>query len=266
MRFVFFVINKLKADNWGEDHTHNCWEIVYNANAAGMLCFKGQKVPYQADCVFVHPPRSIHNCYNEKKAVHYCIGLAGPELGGLREGMILPGNELKTCFEEIVSEINARKPFYKELIELKSQELIIQLKRDMRLSVTTPDQEIPSGVKETKKILDSEYNRKVDLTFLSNEVMLSADYLRHEFKKHYGVSPIQYLINRRIEYAKFLLNTSKTSIKEIAYQCGFENEFYFSRIFKRFTGASPKSYRSMLEKRLTAAGFDEKLDPGRPEG
>ncbi len=79
------------------------------------------------------------------------------------------------------------------------------------------------------------------------------DYIRHEFKKHYGVSPIQYLINRRMEYAKHLLNTSGMSVKQIAYQCGFENEYYFSRIFKKLTGYSPSQYRAMLGRGLASA-------------
>ena len=68
-------------------------------------------------------------------------------------------------------------------------------------------------------------------------------HLVHTFTKHLGVSPINYVINKRIQEAKNLLATTSYSIRDIASIVGFGNSSYFSQMFKKVTGISPKSYR-----------------------
>ena len=61
------------------------------------------------------------------------------------------------------------------------------------------------------------------------------------FKSKTGISPKQYLLNYRIEQAKLLLRMG-TSVKNTAASCGFNDSFYFSRVFKEYTGSSPSRY------------------------
>jgi YesN/AraC family two-component response regulator len=65
------------------------------------------------------------------------------------------------------------------------------------------------------------------------------------FLKETGLSPTEYMNNLRIEKAKKLLtdNSQESSISDIAEQCGIKDPFYFSRIFKKFTGDTPSEYR-----------------------
>ena len=59
-----------------------------------------------------------------------------------------------------------------------------------------------------------------------------------------GISPINYLINRRIEESKNLLTTTNYSIRDISTIVGFSNSSYFSQMFKKFTGDSPRAYKN----------------------
>lgn len=63
------------------------------------------------------------------------------------------------------------------------------------------------------------------------------------FHQAYGIPPKQYLTRMRIERAKELLLVTRQSVKEIAFQCGYENEFFFYRIFKKYTGITPTAFR-----------------------
>jgi len=243
MQLVFFVINDLKADFWCDVHVHACWEIVYNVSAPGTVVIGDREIEYKPRQILVHRPGSPHNCYNKDSTVHYCLGALGDEIEGLEEGVFDGGGGIAEIVGQLAAETSTRGAYYKELIELKAREVILLLRR-LQLGDTGLDgRGIPMRIRDMKGILDREYQKKIDLTFLSNEVLLSVDYIRHEFKKHYGVSPLQYLIKKRVDYAKHLLITSPMSIKQVAYQCGFENEYYFSRLFKKLTGISPRQYR-----------------------
>lgn len=68
-------------------------------------------------------------------------------------------------------------------------------------------------------------------------------YFRRKFKIIFGISPSQYVRKIRIDYAKELLMLNQYSVSEIAAMTGYENVYYFSRIFKEITGMSPTEFR-----------------------
>ena len=84
---------------------------------------------------------------------------------------------------------------------------------------------------------------KLNLTDLANHYGLSESGLIYKFKKQLGITPIEALIKLRMEHAAALLLNSDLKVYEIAADCGYENEFYFSNAFKKQTGLSPSAYR-----------------------
>jgi AraC-like DNA-binding protein len=68
---------------------------------------------------------------------------------------------------------------------------------------------------------------------------ISASGLQRYFNRYYGISPKQYIIKLRLERAAELLLSEGLSVKEIAFTCGFTDEKYFSRLFKKKYGYSP---------------------------
>ena len=64
------------------------------------------------------------------------------------------------------------------------------------------------------------------------------------FRKAYGIAPKEYLISMRIERAKELLLTTTDPVKSIAGQCGYDNEFYFFRLFRKQVRTTPAAYRA----------------------
>ena len=68
--------------------------------------------------------------------------------------------------------------------------------------------------------------------------------MAHLFKSQTGVSPIKYLITRRMEEAQHLLRETDLPIRAIAEKVGYDDPAYFSQIFKRTVGSSPLSYRN----------------------
>ena len=71
---------------------------------------------------------------------------------------------------------------------------------------------------------------------------ISETYLRILFHDTFSVSPILYVRNMRIKYAKELLRSGEYSVMDVALLSGFNDSAYFSREFRKATGVSPKKY------------------------
>jgi AraC family transcriptional regulator, arabinose operon regulatory protein len=99
----------------------------------------------------------------------------------------------------------------------------------------------------------------LDTTALARRVGLGASQLRRLFVARYGMSPSAWLMRLRLERARDLLATTDLSVGAVAQACGYEDPFWFSRAFRRASGASPQAWRG---KRLhDAVGRD---GPPRP--
>ena len=94
--------------------------------------------------------------------------------------------------------------------------------------------------------LNVHYREDLALNDLSETFDISASHVIHVFKPLFGLSPIQYLIHRRIGEAQHMLRRTTQRADEIAAQIGIPNRIYFYRTFKRLTGLSPSQYRSAV--------------------
>ncbi len=103
-------------------------------------------------------------------------------------------------------------------------------------------------VEKTLKIMRENLHRELPLGELAQSVNLSIWRLSHVFRSEVGVSPIQYLRVLRMEKAKYLLETSFLSVKEITYQVGLRDESHFVRDFKKTYGAWPTMYRTAFNR------------------
>jgi AraC-like DNA-binding protein len=78
----------------------------------------------------------------------------------------------------------------------------------------------------------------------------NADYFRRAFRERIGYTPQKFLEFKKMERAMHILGTGK-SVKETAAEIGYEDAYFFSRMFKRYLGASPSTYRLRGRERLT---------------
>jgi len=110
-------------------------------------------------------------------------------------------------------------------------------------------------------MMRDDLRRELSLAGLAQSVNLSVWRLSHIFRSDVGMSPIQYLKFLRMEKAKYLLETSFLSVKEITHRVGLNDESHFVRDFKKVYGLPPANYR-LLFKEGQLKGPDEKDMPG----
>ena len=87
------------------------------------------------------------------------------------------------------------------------------------------------------------YAEKISLEDAAAYVALSKSYLSRIFKEETGESFSAYINKVRIDKAKLMLLDNGTPLVEVASECGFEDQSYFTKVFKRLVGVSPKRYR-----------------------
>ena len=100
-----------------------------------------------------------------------------------------------------------------------------------------------SAAEKLKKMLDSCEKTRFHLAEYAEKNGKTEAYLIREFRKKYAVSPYQYLLTRKLDIARQLLRYSNLSIKEIAEQLCFSDQYYFSNYFKKAFGVSPKFFK-----------------------
>lgn len=89
-------------------------------------------------------------------------------------------------------------------------------------------------------------HKKISLAEIGESTGLSYVQFIRRFKQHTGLTPSEYVAVLRLQKAKLLLLQTALPIKEIAYTCGFENEYYFSNFFKKHTNSSPSAFRNSM--------------------
>lgn len=102
------------------------------------------------------------------------------------------------------------------------------------------DKHITAVIRYMYKNLD----RNLRLEDLANELHLSKSYINTGFKKYANKSPIDFFIHLKMQEACKLLKSTDMYILEISHTLGYDDQYYFSRIFKKVIGVSPKEYRN----------------------
>jgi AraC-like DNA-binding protein/ligand-binding sensor protein len=125
-----------------------------------------------------------------------------------------------------------------------------------------------SALKKAERLIVENFSRKISLQEIADASGLSAPYFSTIFKEEMGENLSKYINRLRVEKSCRMLLDTKLSLSEIASACGFEDQSWFSKIFKTHTGTSPGKYRSqgggvvreISEKNLSQAYLDTLRD------
>ena len=100
-------------------------------------------------------------------------------------------------------------------------------------------------VKNVVLYVESNLSGDISLKQLAEMNGVSATYLSTTFKKETGKAFADYVNGKRIDSAKHLLKTTRLQIQTVAQHCGFLDVQYFAKVFKKYTGRTPREYREL---------------------
>ncbi len=139
------------------------------------------------------------------------------------------------------NEIYIRGSIY-QLVAIMLREGFLAMPNEPRLEAAL--EKIMPALEFTEK----NFQTKIELDTVSEFCKMDRFNFCKSFKKATGTTFVSYLNDRRIKYAEVLLMNTADTITEIAFACGFASLQYFNRIFYKYRGLSPSSYRKMLIK------------------
>ena len=150
--------------------------------------------------------------------------------------------DLLTAFTQLLGTVSQVEAGYQQVVAGITLQIIGLLNR---INLTEKTDNDPASVWVSKAILklQSELSNAVRMEDLIEEFPISYSSFRKSFKRITGESPNQYHLNLRLNKAEELLKTTTLTVTEIGYHTGFDSPFYFSRLFKKKFGVSPKFLR-----------------------
>ncbi|SER66557.1 helix-turn-helix domain-containing protein [Pedobacter rhizosphaerae] len=166
---------------------------------------------------------------------------------------INPGRGINRSNDPLVYEKDVYYKEYTELNNLQSisaqyetQGIILQLiSKFLKPELFIKDRSVvkPSTVMDAIGHIQINIKTPLKISQLAARANLSTDYFSRLFHRYTGQSPVNYILQKRIERAQYLIITTKKQQEEIAELTGFDNVHYFSRVFKKMTGLTPGAYR-----------------------
>lgn len=149
-------------------------------------------------------------------------------------------NEFDSLFLNIEETHKEIRPMSEQLAMNLLERLLIRCYEESSLADHAP---MDHRILEACQILSASLSAEVSIEELAEQVFLSPSRLAHLFREQVGVSIVRWREDQRIIRAKLLLQTTPLPVAVIGQQTGYDDQLYFSRVFKKRVGVSPSEYR-----------------------
>ena len=235
-------------------HAHSYTELFYIIGGDGQFLIDDERFPVRAHQLVVVNPNIMHTelSYEARPLEYIVLGIEGLEISipETNEGRYCiytfsGTNKVLTCMQSILHEMQEREQEHQMVCQAYMDILVVQL---MRNTITSMTQVSDSSVTNrqcamVRRYIDNHYKEQLTLDLLAKEAKVNKYYLVHAYKQAYGISPINYMISRRIQAGKRLLLETDLSLSQISGILGFSSASYFSQSFRKAEGISPVEYR-----------------------
>lgn len=240
--FDFLYQATRMKNEWIAPHHHPCYELVYYVSGQGNTRIGKTDYSFKAGDYAIIAPCTVHEERHELQSKVMFCGFAGNVYPPLVEGIYHETSSLPMgkLMRAIANELRDKKPFHKQMLDNLASNLYLELLRAHPTQVIEYRTDV---IQYAQTFINEYYMHKIDFRALADQSGYSYDRFRHLFKNKVGASPIQYILERRIEHAKAMLRHTQMQVSVIAMECGFSTDAQFCSMFKRETGITPLRYR-----------------------
>ena len=239
------------SDRFVTDNTEGRNDYYLMYIECGELDFEidGRSFTAQSGCAVIFPPRCHYKyTYHSDNALSYLwTHFTGSyterflaESGFSKLPCIIqsdPSIKVISGFEKLFNIFSSHEPLQKQRLACQLESILLSI------ALISSSTYAVRGLAKSLGYIHTCYNKEIRIPDLAKMESLSNSRYITVFKENMGMSPSEYIINLRINVACDLLKNHDMSVKEVAASVGYTNAHFFSKLFKKNTGATPKKYK-----------------------
>jgi AraC-like DNA-binding protein/uncharacterized cupin superfamily protein len=244
-------------------HAHSGYELLYVSRGAKAFLINGAERKARAGDLIIFRPGDVHEEWNLSRVVSRMVirchaddlaaaNAAFPPSDKLGAVVRLPWRQrFQHLFARMAEERLRPRPHSDLLLGAYLVEFVVLLSRaaDHLASSRAEETEGDAArVRAAIEIIHHNLDRSLTLAELARSTFMSPSHFSHVFRAEAGEAPKRYLIRARIERAKQLLATTDLTVQQVAERLGYENPFYFYRLFKKKTGLTAGAFARRARK------------------
>ncbi len=229
---------------------YQCPQIILCSEGSGILQTEGIERQITAGTAFFLPAGTPHSYFQTDNVwrTHY-VSFTGYSAEillrqlGLTEAGVFPVDlgVMRSIFQRMINTLKSDKFYGGFTASAIIYEYIIEFNRQI-IGVESHFASESASLTPVLNYIDTHYSEVIDLETLCGLIQVTPQYLCRLFRKRLGMRPLEYITRRRIQQAKVYLREGEKTIKEIAFEVGYTDAGYFSAVFKRSEGVSPREY------------------------
>ena len=217
-------------------------ELIFHLSGESTVFFNGKQLDVKKDTIRFLPQGEIHEYIVKRKERGECIDIFfNTDIPVKNEAFVLKLNQsekIKSLFKKIFSVWVAKGDgYYFECVSI-----IYKIFAELQKKNYIPESQFNS-IKPAIDYIEKHFlDKKITAEELTLCCTISYPYIKKLFVKKFGVPPIKYSIQLKINYACDLLKSELYTISQIAEICGYNDIYFFSRQFKEYVGISPTKF------------------------
>ena len=233
------------------------FQIIYIAAGCGHFHFDtvDSETIVPAGNIVIFRPKELqkYEYYGEDKTEVYWIHFTGSDVKNILRKYGFPDNErifpvgtsmeYERVFKRIIIELQRCQDNYEEMLTLLLRHLLIIFQRELSREQVLKNEYLDHEMDTAVTYFNENYNRDINIEEYATSRGMSVSWFIRSFKKFTGSTPMQFIVALRVNNAQVLLETTNYSINEISKIVGYDNQLYFSRLFHKLKGFSPREYR-----------------------
>ncbi|MGX7352359.1 helix-turn-helix domain-containing protein [Enterococcus canis] len=249
---IYVHQSKFTEEDWHSTlHTHYFTEVMYVLSGKGSFIVDGKEQAIKAHDIVVVNPYVRHTEKSSGEFPLWYIVIGVSNIRFIKQNREESHYIFRDVLEEmvpllklIIGEINEKAQGYSAVLQRLAEVVLVKVLRSNDFSlIEIENKNISKDSAIIKDFIDQHYKENLTLDILSKRLHLDKYYMIHIFKENFAETPMNYMIQKRLENARELLISTDYSIGQIAEIAGFASQSYFNQAFKKDMGCSPNQYR-----------------------
>lgn len=235
------------------------WQLLFVASGKTHFYIGGKdQIVTAGHMVLFQPKEEQHYEYfGEDKPEVYWVHFTGSSVKEILRSYDIPLDEhiffagtpaaYTQLFKNMIEEFQSCKVGYREMLEMNLRQLFLMIQRTRLEKPPLVTTAVQQEMDYARQYFHEHYNEPINIEEYAQSRHTSISLFMRNFKKVYGVSPKQYILNIRMNNAQNLLESTDYTVAEIAAIVGYDNALYFSRIYHKQKGQAPSDYRKKMK-------------------